>query len=116
MTWLNRLLLAGLLAGLVAYAPSELEAIHAPDDLERVTEERDELREGNARLREELRLLEAEVGALHSDVDASGSREVMRREIERIAREDLNMVRPGEIVFEFVPPRSASSGAKESSR
>ena len=114
MTWLNRLLIAGLLAGLVAVAPTELEAIRAPGDLERVTTERDELRAGNVRLREELRLLEAEVGALHSDTEGPGNREVVRREIERIAREDLNMVRPGEIVFEFVAP--AKSRPKEPRR
>jgi len=116
MTWLNRLLIAGLLAGLVAYAPAEVEAIRAPGDLERVTSERDDLRQGNVRLREELRLLEAEVDALHSDTAEPGSREVMRREIERIAREDLNMVRPGEIVFEFVSPATKTSRAKGATR
>ena len=116
MTWLNRLLLAGLLVRLLAYAPTELEAIRAPGDLERVTSERDQLRVGNVRLREELRLLEAEVGALHADTSEPGDGDVMRREIERIAREDLNMVRPGEIVFEFVTPGESTLGAKEPGR
>ena len=112
MTWLNRLLVALLLAGLVAYLPAELDRMRAPGDLERVNRERDELQAGNARLREQIRLVEAEVSALHADVRIPGSRDLMLREVERIAREDLNMVRPGEVVFEF----SAEVGAAREER
>ena len=111
MTWLNRSLVALLLAGLLAYLPGEIDAMRGPDDLERVTNERDALAKGNARLREELRLVDAEVSALHADAAVPGSREVMMREIERIAREDLNMVRPGEIVFEFDGTPNATEAA-----
>ena len=64
------------------------------------------------RAREQIRLVEAEVSALHADVRIPGSRDLMLREVERIAREDLNMVRPGEVVFEF----SAEVGAAREER
>ncbi|MFW6067734.1 MAG: FtsB family cell division protein [Myxococcota bacterium] len=45
----------------------------------------------NGRLRREVRALEGEVGALRTDPAA----------IERIARDELGMIRDGEIVFQF---------------
>jgi cell division protein FtsB len=90
MHWVNRILLAGLVAALVAFGPKQLELAAESDDLSRVTAERDELVSGNDTLREEIRLLEAEVAALKSDP----------AEVARIAREDLNLVLPGEVVFE----------------
>lgn len=53
--------------------------------------EREELRNQNARLTRSLRELDAEVRALRDDADA----------LERIARDELGMVRDGEIVFQF---------------
>jgi cell division protein FtsB len=90
MHWVNRILLAGLVAALVAFGPKQIELAAESDDLARVTAERDDLESGNDALHEEIRLLEAEVRALQSD-DA---------EVARIAREDLNLVLPGEVVFE----------------
>ena len=55
---------------------------------------RDELAEvqrDTERLRADVRSLSREVAALRSDPEA----------IERIARDELGMVRPGEIVFQF---------------
>ena len=94
MAWLNRILVAALLAGTIAYLPRGLEYGAASDDLARVREERRALTGANSRLREEIRLLRAEVGALAHDP----------REVERIAREDLNLVRPDEVVFELIRP------------
>lgn len=90
MHWVNRILLAGLVAALLAFGPEQLELAAESDDLARVTAERDDLVGGNAALREEIRLLEAEVEALGTDP----------AEVARIAREDLNLVMPGEVVFE----------------
>lgn len=53
-----------------------------------------EVRRQNERLREEVRRLDHEVGALRTDEAA----------IERIARDELGMVRAGEIVFQFPEP------------
>jgi cell division protein FtsB len=90
MHWVNRILLAGLVAALVAFGPEQLELAAESDDLARVTGERHELVSGNEVLREEIRLLQAEVTALKADP----------AEVARIAREDLNLVLPGEVVFE----------------
>ena len=93
MTWSNRILLAVLLAGAVAFLPQR-DAIE-PEDLSRVASERDELSEKVAKLRLQLDDLEAEVRALHR---APGDRD---NELARIARGDLNLIRPGEVVFEI---------------
>lgn len=53
-----------------------------------------EVRRGNDRLRQDVRQLGTEVRALRSDETA----------IERIARDELGMIRDGEIVFQFPEP------------
>jgi cell division protein FtsB len=55
--------------------------------------EREEIKASNDRLRREVRDLEREVQALRTQPDT----------IERIARDELGMVREGEIVFQFDP-------------
>lgn len=97
MHWVNRILLALLAAGIIAYWPERLELAASSEDLERVARERDELIEGNGVLREQIRLMQAEIHALKHDP----------REVARIAREDLNLVRAGEVVFEVQRPGAA---------
>jgi cell division protein FtsB len=92
MLWLRRAAVVGCLIALVIALPRGLELGAGAPDLGRVERERSDLVEANLLLREEVRLLTAEVQALQRDP----------REIERIAREDLNLVRPGERVFELV--------------
>lgn len=94
MHWVNRILLALLAAGIIAYWPERLDLATSSEDLERVARERDQLVSGNAALREEIRLMQAEIHALKHDP----------REVARIAREDLNLVRAGEVVFEVERP------------
>ena len=100
MHWVNRILVALLIAGVVAYWPERLELAAQTEDLERVRRERGQLQDANTALREDIRRIRAEIEALKTDP----------REIARIAREDLNLVRPGEVVFEVarVPAPSAS--------
>ncbi len=50
-----------------------------------------EIERTNARLRDEVRRLDSDVRGLRTD----------ERAIERIARDELGMVREGEIVFQF---------------
>jgi cell division protein FtsB len=89
--WVNRILLALLVAGGITLWPDRFDLASASaEDLTRVRSERERLLEGNAALREDIRLLRAEIDALKADP----------REVARIAREDLNLVRPGEVVFE----------------
>lgn len=96
MHWVNRILLAALAAGILAFWPERLELAASSDDLERVTRERDALTSGNDVLREEIRRMQAEIHALKHDP----------REVARIAREDLNLVRAGEVVFEVERPEA----------
>ncbi len=100
MAWLNRLLLALLVAGAIAYLPRQLTESGSSEDLARVQRERTELEAGNEALRADIELLAAEVRALHQDPGDPRGREDLNAEIERIAREDLNLIRPGEVVFE----------------
>jgi len=108
MHWMNRILLAGLVAAVVAWGPGHLERAAASDELERIEAEKLELETGNTALREEIRALQAEVRALKTDPG----------EIARIAREDLNLVVPGEIVFEVEhasrTPSAPSAGSAAS--
>jgi len=90
MHWVNRILLAALVAAAIAYWPERLELATSSEDLERISREREELRAANDALHEEIRLIRAEIYALKHDP----------REVARIAREDLNLVRAGEVVFE----------------
>jgi cell division protein FtsB len=90
MVWVNRLLLAALLVFAVAYLPQRIGTGAGADDLTRVAREHSELQQRNERLRGEIAALQAEVAALKRDP----------AEVARIAREDLNLVRPGEVVFE----------------
>lgn len=101
MHWANRILFAALVAALVAWGPQQLEIAGGTDELERVQTERDALVAGNAALEHDIAGLQAEVRALKQDP----------AEVARIAREDLNLVAPGEIVFavERVAPRPAAS-------
>lgn len=100
MHWVNRILLAVLLAGIIAYWPERLELAASSDHLERVARERDALTTANEAMREEIRLMQAEIHALKHDP----------REVARIAREDLNLVRAGEVVFEVQRPGAAGGG------
>jgi cell division protein FtsB len=107
MTWLNRILLALLITAALALLPNYEQL--GSEDLARVQGERDALLDGNQSLREQIRLLEAEVDSLHRDPDDPRSGERVDRELARIAREDLNMIKPGELVFEVRRPNEPAS-------
>ena len=94
MDWLRRILLAGLLAAAIAACPREVYRSAGADDLSRIEREHDELCRTNDRLRGEIEVLRAEVAALKRDP----------AEVARIAREDLGLIRAGEVVFEVTRP------------
>lgn len=96
MVWVNRLLLVLLLVFAVAYLPQRINTSASADDLARVEGEHAALQQRNERLRGEIAALQAEVAALKRDP----------AEVARIAREDLNLIRPGEVVFEVQRPQS----------
>ncbi|MCY0991555.1 MULTISPECIES: FtsB family cell division protein [unclassified Nannocystis] len=91
MQWVNRILLAALLAFAIAYLPQHVATGGSAEDLARVEKEHAALRRGNERLQGEIEALRAEIAALKRDPE----------EVARIAREDLNLIRPGEVVFEI---------------
>ncbi|MEZ4449322.1 MAG: septum formation initiator family protein [Nannocystaceae bacterium] len=94
MDWLRRILLAGLLATAIAYCPREAYRSAGADDLSRIEREHVELVRSNDRLKAEIEVLRSEVAALKRDP----------AEVARIAREDLGLIRPGEVVFEVSRP------------
>ncbi len=95
--WLQRIVLAALLGSAVAFLPQQLytQGARSPN-LERVQDEQAQLERDNTALREEIALLRAEIAALKHDP----------RELERIAREDLNLVHRSEVVFEVQKPKA----------
>lgn len=95
------MLIALLAVAAVAWLPRHLEGGDDAVDLARVERERLELSAGNTALREAVELLEAEVAALHVSSSDPEAYAKAAAEIQRIAREDLNLIRPGEVVFEF---------------
>lgn len=91
MQWVNRILLAALLAFAIAYLPQHVASGGSAEDLARVEREHQSLQRSNDRLRGDIEALKAEIAALKRDP----------AEVARIAREDLNLIRPGEVVFEI---------------
>jgi cell division protein FtsB len=90
--WLRRLILAGTIALGLGWVPDQLygrvgvaRLVKLRGELQTLRAENAELRTRNARLRAEL--------ALADDDDAGA--------VERIARDELGLVRPGEIVFKL---------------
>jgi cell division protein FtsB len=100
MRWVNRILVALLIAGAVALLPNYDGG--SSEDRARVQAERDGLLAANAEIQDELALLAVEVDNLrgHARLEDPRARERARQEVARIAREDLNLVLPGEVVFE----------------
>jgi cell division protein FtsB len=94
MHWISRIGLAALLASAIALCPQQIYRSAGADDLVRLEREHAELTRQNQRVRVEIQLLRDEVNALRRDPE----------EVARIAREDLNLVRPGEFVFEVTRP------------
>ena len=93
-TWLSLTLVALLLGFALVTTFGERGLLH----LWRLSGENKRLGEKNFRLHRENEILRDKINRLHHD----------NRYLEKIAREDLGLVWPGEIVYQFV-----SSGSKE---
>lgn len=88
--WLYRIVGAVLLAGLLAYLPYR---VHQSDGYSRMTrmhEELSELDQRAAALRRENQSLRRDIHRLRGDLEA----------IDRVARDDLGLVQPDEIVIQ----------------
>ena len=87
--WPRRLFLAALLSVSIAYVPYRLYMQSGLARFLALQGELSALRQQNGQLRQENRRLYGELERLRSDDGA----------VERVAREELGLVRPGEIVF-----------------
>lgn len=103
-TW-RRVLLTVLGLGLLALVVHTLFGEHGYLALRQQQREYERLRQEIQALQEENRQLEAEIKALKNDP----------RAVERIAREELKMARPGEKVYSLPQNPAADSPAKSQS-
>jgi cell division protein FtsB len=88
--WVRRIPLAAVLAVALGWVPYQVYGQSGLSRLLRMRSELAALRADNRALRAETRALRAEL-ALHDDDDLGA--------VERIARDELGLVKPGEIVF-----------------
>ena len=102
MLWLRRVVTATALAVALGYLPYHLYGRSGLARYLRLRAERDALHETNLKLREANRQLRAELEAI-SDTDGDQSRSLLA--IERAARDELGLVKPGEVVFRIQAAR-----------
>lgn len=88
--WLFRLGGAALLAGLLAYLPHRIHESEGYVRMTRMQQQLEELDRRREALLRENKALEREVRKLRRDPEA----------IDRVARDDLGLVQPGEIVIQ----------------
>lgn len=89
--WLFRLVLAAFLAVGVGYFPYRAYGPGGVGRTLRLQRDLEQLEEGNRRLQEENQRLRQRVRSLRDDKQA----------IEQVARDELGMVRPEDVVFQF---------------
>ncbi len=89
--WLFRLLLAGFLAVGVGYLPYRAYGPGGVGRTLRLERDLEGLEESNRRLQEENHRLRQRVRSLRED----------RQAIEQVARDELGLVRPEDVVFQF---------------
>ncbi|MCA9665891.1 MAG: septum formation initiator family protein [Myxococcales bacterium] len=92
--WLLRLAFAFALAVGLGYLPYRAWGPAGVGRAARLDRQLDELRRGNRELRHDSLKLRREIARLKSN----------RRAIEHAARDELGLVRPNDIVFDFSPP------------
>lgn len=98
--WTFRIVLAAAMAVGLGYLPYHT---HGPEGrANRLAAEYERLVETNLELQRDNRALARQIRGLKDDLSA----------IERVARDELGLVRPGDIVFQFVgAPRRGEGGA-----
>ncbi len=94
--WLRRLGIASLLAVALGWMPYQLYATSGLARFIRLRAERDSLHDTNLRMLEDNQRKRAELEAL-----SDGEGGVSRAAIERAARDELGLVKPGELVFKL---------------
>ena len=94
--WLRRFGIAAVVAVALGYVPYHLYASSGLARLLKLRGERDQLHAGNLRLHEENQRLRAELEAVTDGADT-----LSRAAVERAARDELGLVKPGELVFKL---------------
>lgn len=94
--WARRLVMAALLAVALAYLPYRIYLRSGVSRLLSLQAELQHVRGENARLRKDNRRLRQELSRI-KDGDADLA-------VEQVARDELGLIRPGEIVFKVVGP------------
>jgi cell division protein FtsB len=94
--WVRRLGIATLVAVALGWVPYQLYAASGLARYLRLRAERDQLHENNLRLYQDNQRKRAELEAL-----SDGEEGVSRAALERAARDELGLVKPGEIVFKI---------------
>lgn len=97
--WIRRLGIAALVAVALGWVPYQLYGSSGLARYVRLRGERDALHEANLKLHEQNQRLRAELEAL-SDDDG----ELSRAAVERAARDELGLVKPGEVVYQVSDP------------
>lgn len=92
--WTKRLLACAVLAAALAYVPYRVYGSEGYVHYRSLKRQHAALIDGNARLRHENARLRREIRRLRDDLGA----------IEAVARDELGMVLPGEIVFQIEEP------------
>jgi cell division protein FtsB len=99
-TWLRRIGIAAAVAFAMGYVPYHLYARSGLARYVRLKSERDALHAANLKLYDEHQRLRQELDTLSPPSSTEPSRAV----IERAARDELGLVKPGEIVFKLESP------------
>ncbi len=104
--WLKRLGVAAAFAVALGYVPYHLYASSGLARYLKLRAERDGLHDGNLKLLAENQRLRAELEAL-TDGDGAGDGDALSAAaVERTARDELGLVKPGELVFKVEPAGS----------
>ena len=93
--WVRRLGIAALVAVALGWVPYHLYGSSGLARLMRLRAERDALHEGNLKVHAENQRLRDELEALSDD-----NGELSRAAVERAARDELGLVKPGEVVYQ----------------
>jgi cell division protein FtsB len=96
--WVRRLTVATAFAVALGYVPYHVYSRSGLARYLKLRGERDQLHEANLRTHVANQRLRAELEALS---DGEGQTELSRAAIERAARDELGLVRPGEVVFQL---------------
>ena len=94
--WLRRLGIASLVAVALGWVPYQLYATSGLARYLKLRGERDGLHAANVKMYEDNQRKRAELDSL-----SDGENAVSRAAIERAARDELGLVKPGEIVFKL---------------